>query len=130
LLYDDASECLAARRTDHLGKVTMYACAPQRTGTLAPLSEVVPSGSTVWIRTSNGGLRLAPALPGRGLSWGYSGGGPYSLAALLDRLLDDMTGPPVAYEKPPPGLLSLIQTTAREGTTTYDRAELLAARTA
>ncbi len=106
----------------------MYACVPQRISTLAPLSEVVLSGSTVWIRTSDGGLWLAPALPGRGLSWGYRGGGPYALAALLDRLLDDITGPPVAYEKPPLGLLSLIQATPRDGTTTYNPAQLLAAR--
>jgi len=129
LLYDDASGCPAVRRTDHLGKVTVYACVPQRIATLAPLAEVVLSrGFTVWIRTSDGGLWLAPALPGRGLSWGYSGGGPYALAALLDRLLDDITGPPVAYEKPPSGLLSLIQATPQEGTITYNRAQLPAAR--
>jgi hypothetical protein len=128
LLYDDASGSPAIRRTDHLGKVTVYACVPQRIGTAAPLSEVILSGGTVWIRTSDGGLWLAPSLPGRGLSWGYSGSGPIALAALLDRLLDDITGPPVGYEEPPPGLLSLIKATPREGTTTYSRAQLLAAR--
>src|SRR6266702_1624627 len=46
LLYDDATECPAVRRTDHLGKVTVYACVPQRIGTLAPLSDVVLSGTT------------------------------------------------------------------------------------
>jgi hypothetical protein len=130
LLYDDASGCPAVRRTDHLGTVTVYACVPQRIGTLAPLAEVIlSSGYTVWIRTSDGGLWLAPSLPGRGLSWGYSGGGPHAFAALLDRLLDDITGPPIAtYDDPPPGLLSLIQATPQEGTTIYNRAQLLAAR--
>lgn len=80
------------RRTDHLGKITVYACVPQRISTVAPLSEVILSGDTVWIRTSDGGLWLAPSLPGRGLSWGYSGAGPNALALLLDRLLDEITG--------------------------------------
>jgi hypothetical protein len=128
LLHDEASGCAAVRRIDHMGKVTVYACVPQRISTLAPLAEVVLSDNTVWIRTSDGGLWLAPSLPGRGLSWGYRGGGPYALAALLDRLLDDITGPPVNYEAPPPGLLSLIVATPQEGNTAYNRAQLLAAR--
>lgn len=70
LLYDDASGCPAVHRTDHLGTITVYACVPQRISTVAPLSEVtLSSGYTVWIRTSDGGLWLAPSLPGRGLSW-------------------------------------------------------------
>jgi hypothetical protein len=101
---------------------------PQRISTVAPLSEVTLSGSTVWIRTSDGRLWLAPSLPGRGLSWGYSGSGPIALAAFLGRLLDDITGRPTAYEDPPPGLLSLIRDTPQQGTTTYSRAQLLAAR--
>lgn len=129
LLYDDASGCPAVRRTDHMGKVTVSACVPQRISTLAPLSEVTLSTSTVWIRTSDSGLWLAPSLPGRGLSWGYSGGGPHALAMLLDRLLDDITSPPVStYGDPPSGLESLIEATPQEGTTTYNRAQLLAAR--
>jgi len=129
LLYDDASGCAAVRRTDHMGEVTVYASVPQRIGTLAPLAEVILSDSTVWIRTDDGGLWLAPSLAGRGLSWGYSGGGPHALAALLDRLLDDITGPPIASNVAPPrGLLSLIAATSQDGTTSYNRAQLLAAR--
>jgi hypothetical protein len=129
LPYDDASGCAAVRRTDHMGKTTVYASVPQRIGTVAPLAEVILSDSTVWIRTGDGGLWLAPSLPGRGLSWGYSGGGPHALAALLDRLLDDITGPPVSgNESPPPGLLSLIKATPREDATVHARARLVAAR--
>ncbi len=125
LLYDDASGCAALRRTDHLDRVTVFACVAQRISTVAPLSEVILGGGTVWIRTSDGGLWLAPSLPGRGLSWGYSGGGPHALAALLD----DITGPPATVrDDPPDGLYSLIEATPREGTTTYNRAQLLAAR--
>ena len=130
LLYDEASGCPAVRRTDHLGKVTLYACVPQRISTLAPLSEVVLSDNAVWIRTNDGGLWLAPELRGRGISWGYSGSGPLTLATLLDRLLNDITSPPVStYEgPPPPGLRSLLEATPRQGTTIYNRAQLLAAR--
>jgi hypothetical protein len=73
LLHDDASGCAAVRRNDYLGETTVYASVPQRIGTLAALAEVTLSGTTVWIRTSDGGLWPAPSLPGRGLSWGYSG---------------------------------------------------------
>lgn len=129
LFQDDASGCAAVRSTDHMGTVTVYACVPQRISTVDPLSEVTLSGDTVWIRTSDGSLWLAPSLPGHGLSWGYSGGGPHALAALLDRLLDDITSPPIAgYDDPPPGLESLIEATPQEGTTRYNRAQLLAAR--
>jgi hypothetical protein len=128
LLYDEASGCAALRRTDHLGTVTMFACVPQRITTLAPLDKVILSGSTVWIRTSDGGLWLAPSLPGHGLSWGYSGGGPYALAALLDRLLDDITSPPVSGGEQPSVLDTLIQATPQQGTTTYTRAQLQTAR--
>jgi hypothetical protein len=130
LLYDEASGCPAVRRTDHLGEVTVYACVPQRISTLAPLSEVVLSGDTIWIRTSDGGLWLTPELHAPGISWGYSGSGPLTLATLLDRLLNDITSPPVTtYEgPPPPGLESLLEATPQEGTTIYNRAQLLAAR--
>src|ERR1035441_5262144 len=129
LLHDDASGCSAVRRTSHTGEVTVYACVPQRISTLAPLSEVTLSGETVWIRTSDGGLWIAPSLPGHGLSWGYSGGGPHALTALLDRLLDDITSPPIAvYPDIPSGLESLIEATPQDGTTTYNRSQLLAAR--
>jgi hypothetical protein len=128
LLYDEASGYPALRRTDYLGEVTVYACVPQRISTVAPLSEVILSDDTVWIRTSDGDMWLAPFLPGVGLSWGYSGGGPAALATLLDRLLDDITSPPVARYDPSPGLDSLIEATPEDGTTTYNRAQLLAAR--
>ena len=128
LLYDEASGYPAVHQTDHLGEVTVYACVPQRISTVSPLSEVILSDDTVWIRTSDGGLWLAPFVPGVGLSWGYSGGGPAALATLLDRLLDDITSPPVTRYDPPPGLDSLIEATPQDGTTTYNRAQLLAAR--
>jgi len=74
-------------------------------------------------------LWLAPALPGRGLSWGYRGGGPHALAALLNRLLDDISGRPADLaDNPPEGLLDLIAETPQNGTTTYTQDQLLSAR--
>lgn len=128
-LYDDTSGYRAVRRTDHMGAITIIASVPQRISTVAPLSEVTLGGHVVWIRTSDNGLWLAPELPGHGLSWGYSGGGPSTLAALLDRLLEDITSPPISgVANSPDGLHSLIRHTPKDGVTTYSRAQLLAAR--
>jgi hypothetical protein len=129
LLYDDTSGCPALRRTDHMGETTVYARVPQRISTLAPLSEVTLGGHTVWIRTADNRLWLAPAVEGHGLSWGYGGGGPQALTALLDMLLKDITSPPVTrYSRMSDGLFSLIRSTPQDGVTTYSRAQLLAAR--
>jgi hypothetical protein len=130
LLYDDASGCPAVRRTDHLGKVTVFASVAQRISTVAPLSAVTLGGRTVWVHTEDGGIWLAPELPGHGLSWGYSGGGPVALAELLGHLLDDITSPAVSRDtEPDDGLFSLIKNTPKDTVTTYSRAQLLAART-
>jgi hypothetical protein len=130
LLYDDASGCSAVRRTDHLGKVTVFASVAQRISTVAPLSAVTLGGRTVWIHTEDGGIWLAPELPGHGLSWGYHGGGPVALAELLGHLLDDITSPAVSRNtEPDDGLYSLVVNTPQDSVTNYSRAELLAART-
>jgi hypothetical protein len=130
LLYDDASGCPAVRRTDRLGKVTVFASVAQRISTVAPLSAVTLGGHTVWIHTEDGGIWLAPELPGHGLSWGYSGGGPVALAELLGNLLDDITSPAVSRQaEPDDGLFSLVENSPKDSVTTYSRAQLLAART-
>jgi hypothetical protein len=131
LLYDEVSGCPALRRVDHMGQVTVYTRVPQRISTVSPLAEVTLGGHTVWIRTADGRLWLAPELTGHGLSWGYRGSGPHALASLLDRLLDDITSPPVTgNETPPDGLFALIKATPQDETTTYKRAQLIAARAA
>jgi hypothetical protein len=130
LLYDDASGCSAVRRTDNLGKVTVFASVAQRISTVAPLSAVTLGGYTVWVHTEDGGIWLAPELPGHGLSWGYSGGGPVALAELLGKLLDDITSPAVSRKtEPDDGLFSLVEKAPKDSVTTYSRAQLLAART-
>ena len=69
---------------------------------------------SVWIHTEEGGIWLAPELPGHGLSWGYHGGGPVALAELLGHLLDDITSPAVSRRtEPDDGLYSLVVNTPR-----------------
>jgi len=129
LLYDDASGSAAVRRTDYRGKVTVFASVAQRISTVAPLSAVTLGGHTVWVHTEDGGIWIAPELPGHGLSWGYSGGGPVALAELLGNLLDDITSPAVTRKtEPDDGLFSLVASTPKDSVTTYSRAQLLAAR--
>jgi hypothetical protein len=110
------------------GTATVYARSPWRISTLAPLAEVTLSSNTVWIRTSDNGLRLAPSQPGHGLTWGYRGAGPSPSQPSSTDSSTTLLGRPVAYERSPDGMESLIQNTPREQTTTYSRAQLLAAR--
>jgi hypothetical protein len=101
---------------------------PYRLPTTAPMTSVILSDEIVWIATDDDGLWLAPEC--RGLNWGYGGSGPYALALLLDRLLDDITAPPVCdYQSgPPAGLRRLIEHTPQDGSITYTREQLEQAR--
>jgi hypothetical protein len=129
LLHDEASGFPAVRRTDHMGEVTIYATIPQRIASVSPLSEVILGEETVWIRTADGRVWLAPEIAGEGLNYGYEGSGPIALARLVDRLLDDITSPPVTdYEPPNEGLLALTVSAPQDGVTVYKRGQLLAAR--
>ncbi len=71
----------------------MQAAVPQFLPAVTPLAEVILGKPVVWIRTEDQRLYIAPEQPGVGVNWGYSGSGPTTLAALLDRLLDDITAP-------------------------------------
>ncbi|GHF70596.1 hypothetical protein GCM10010218_59820 [Streptomyces mashuensis] len=110
---------------------------PQRLPTTGQLESVHFGDGNVWIRTAAdpesgraAGLWLAPHRPGAGLGYGYSGGGPHTLAQLLDRLLDASTAPAVDHRcpEPPPGLFRLIRTAPKNKPSHYTRAQLLAAR--
>jgi len=103
---------------------------PFRIRRTEPLKSVILSGSTVWIVTRDDRLWIAPERPGLGLAWGYGGSGPYTLAKLIERLLDEIISPGVnSFEPPPrPGLMRLIANT--HGTTTYTREQLERARDA
>ena len=103
---------------------------PQRLPATAPLAYVTLCDRTVWIGTEDGEVWIAPQRPDNGLAWGYSGGGPYTLAQLLDRLLGDIVAPAIyiGADKPLPGLLRLIKNTPKQGSTTYTREQLERAR--
>lgn len=107
----------------------LKAGVPQVLPATAPLSEVVLEAYTVWIRTEDGQLYLAPQSSGNGLSYGYSGSGPLTLTRLVDRLLDDINAPAqrTYHGEPPAGLRDLF-THERDDTAVLTRAELLAAR--
>jgi len=104
---------------------------PRRLPTTAPMTSVSLSDHTVWIATKDQGLWLAPESSGTGLNWGYEhGDGPYTLAVLIDRLLDDITAQLVrGYQsQPPAALLTLIENTPQHGSTTCSREQLEQAR--
>ncbi len=102
-LTDPATD-LPAIETD---SGTIYAAVPQRLPALAPLAELILTDYVNWIRTEDGKLYIAPEQPGRGMSWGYPGGGPLALAIPLNRLLDDINARHLATasrtETRPPG---------------------------
>lgn len=68
------------------------ALAPRRLPTTSPLAEIILEPE-IWIRTQDGTLYPAPLHSYGGLSWGYGGSGPHTLATLAHRLLDDIAAP-------------------------------------
>ncbi|MGH3851976.1 MAG: hypothetical protein ACRDR6_00440 [Pseudonocardiaceae bacterium] len=68
----------------------LLAAIPQWLAAFSPLAEVILD-SPIWVRTEDGTLYPAPKGHDYGLSWGYVGSGPGSLALLIHRLLDDIT---------------------------------------
>lgn len=70
----------------------LLVAVPQRLPTTEPLTEVILD-TPIWVRTEDGTLYPAPRNEYFGLSWGYGGSGPGSLALLIHRLLVDTTAP-------------------------------------
>lgn len=119
--------------TDPKGE--LYAAVPQRLPALTPLHQVVFRDHQVWIRTEDGALYLAPQQSSCGISWGYSGSGPLTLAILLDRLLNDINAAATSWfggEDPeaPAGLLYLTEHAPQDEASVFTRDQLLAARDA
>jgi len=92
------------------------------------LSELILDDE-VWIRTTDHRLFLAPLGDYGGVAWGYSGTGPSMLAALVDRLLDDISSPATFDVDGPAGLDELFAIKHPDGTV-FTRAELVRARSA
>jgi predicted DNA-binding transcriptional regulator AlpA len=126
LLYDPRTGLPAVRTA----RGAIATAVPQRLPTTSPLAEVVFGEHSVYIATEDGSLYLAPESPGLGVSWGYGGSGPHTLAALLDRLIDDPAAPAASRDRtgpPASGLLDLTRHPWPPGTR-LTRARLIAAR--
>lgn len=126
-LRDPATDLPAAE--DEQGVIR--AAVPQFLPALTPLAEVIlGEEEVVWIRTEDRRLYIAPEQPGAGVSWGYTGSGPHTLAELLDRLLDDINAPAPAINSTSPIPAGLLAGTTGgwEAGAVLTRADLLAAR--
>ncbi|MBB5120831.1 hypothetical protein [Streptomyces eurocidicus] len=104
--------------------------APRRLETTSPLTELILD-STVWIRTKDGLLHIAPQ-PGAGqvATWGYTGGGPGQLMVLIQRMLRDPMSDmesrdesDYSWNNSPPALQELVSTSWPNGTV-FTRAQL------
>ncbi|MFE6194827.1 hypothetical protein [Streptomyces sp. NPDC057838] len=100
------------REISYLGR------APKRLPTGSVLKELVLD-DPIWVRTADGVLYPAPSMEAPGLSWGYSGSGPMTLARCVGRLLDDGAAHAVTYGLPQqrePGLEAFFERKHRAGT--------------
>lgn len=122
-LADPATDAPVIRREG--GK--LKAAVPQRLPATSPLSEVILD-DPIWVRVADGTLYLAPKHSYYGLSWGYGGSGPGTLALLIDRLLANVNAAPAdGINGAADGLEQLTQTDWPNGTI-LTRAQLEAAR--
>ncbi|KOV84651.1 hypothetical protein ADL03_15290 [Nocardia sp. NRRL S-836] len=100
---------------------------PRRLPTTSPLAELVidGGGDANWVRVADGTLYPAPGGE-YGVSWGYSGSG---YGPLVERLLDDITSPPIdSWIEPSPNELTSLSKRKVPSGTVFTRAELEAAR--
>ncbi|MER6344760.1 hypothetical protein ACWC10_18970 [Streptomyces sp. NPDC001595] len=100
------------REISYLGR------APRRLPAGSVLKEIVLD-DPIWVRTTKGVLYPAPCMAAPGLSWGYSGSGPGTLAQCAGRLLDDGGAHAVTYDtRTPeePALEAFFQIEHKRGT--------------
>ncbi|MFD8825710.1 hypothetical protein ACFV1C_25580 [Streptomyces sp. NPDC059605] len=110
-------------------EITYIGRAPKRLPEGAVLKEVVLD-DPVWVRTDDGVLYPAPVMDAPGLSWGYDGSGPLTLAQCIGRLLDDGGAHAVTYgddRKDEPGLGRCFRIKHKRGTR-LTRSDLVQAR--
>ncbi|MEU9164560.1 hypothetical protein AB0D29_30340 [Streptomyces sp. NPDC048424] len=88
-------------------EITYIGRAPKRLPAGSVLKELILD-EPIWVRTGDGLLYPVPAMDAPGLTWGYSGSGPTTLAECVGRLLDDGGAHAVTYDddgsKDEPGL--------------------------
>ncbi|MFC9925853.1 hypothetical protein [Streptomyces sp. NPDC127190] len=77
-------------------EISYLGSAPKRLPAGSVLKEVVLD-DPIWVRTTDGVLYPAPSMDAPGLSWGYRGSGPRTLATCVGRLLDDGSAHAVTY---------------------------------
>ncbi|MEU9861937.1 hypothetical protein AB0D99_13735 [Streptomyces sp. NPDC047971] len=109
-------------------EITYMGRAPRRLPEGTVLKEVILD-DPVWVRTADGVLYPAPAMDAPGLSWGYDGSGPLTLAQCVGRLLDDGGAHAVTFDddKDEPGLGAYFRIEHERGTR-LTRRELVRAR--
>jgi len=105
---------------------TLLVAIPQRLPATSPLAEVILD-HPVWVRTQDGALWPLPQDSRAGISWGYSGSGPGTLAQTLARLLDDINAPGAHADPDQKALRRLTELPLPQGTV-ITRAELEAIR--
>jgi hypothetical protein len=126
-MVDPLTDVPVSLPADVCGEI--YAMAPQRLPASSPLAALLLE-DPIWVRTADGTLYPAPYDHYAGLSFGYSGTGPGTLAALADALLDDIAAPGAGVsDRAPEGLVALFERTWPEGTV-LTRDQLEAARDA
>ncbi|QTE01510.1 hypothetical protein [Streptomyces cyanogenus] len=98
-------------------EISYLGSAPKRLPAGSVLKEVILD-EPVWVRTTDDILYPAPSLDAPGLSWGYSGSGPGTLAQCVGRLLDDGSAHAVTYgdRQDEPGLEAFFQIKHERGT--------------
>ncbi|MFJ2627655.1 hypothetical protein ACIO6T_30715 [Streptomyces sp. NPDC087532] len=130
LLHDPVAAVLVPHQAPGARNNELHTYTLQRLPTHSPLAALILSAGICWIRTQDGALWLAPERNDWGIGFGCSGNGCHTLARLVDVLLDDITAPAVRSGDPaaPHTLFELLRHTPSGGTTTYTRAQLLAAR--
>ena len=121
-LTDPLTDAPAVRQPDG----TIQLAIPQRLPAHTPLAEVILD-KPIWVRTEDGTVYPAPNDPYWGISWGYQGSGPGTLALLVDALLDDITAKPPASNSGSPKLEALFEREHPNGTV-LTRAQLEATR--
>jgi hypothetical protein len=123
ILIDPETDAPVIRKSDG----ALYAAFPQRLPATSPLAELILD-HPIWVRAEDGTLYPAPKHHYYGLSWGYSGSGPGTLALLAYRLLSDINA--LAADSiigAPDGLEDLMRKKWPNGTI-LTRAQLEAAR--
>lgn len=122
-LVDPETDAPAVREQDG----TLWLATPQRLPASAPLAELILD-HPIWVRTEDGTLWPAPKDAYYGISWGYGGSGPGTLALLVDVLLGDINAQaPADVNGAPDGLWELMKRKMPRGTV-LTRQQLEAAR--